>query len=278
MESEVMPEKMEVIHVDGISVSYTYYKGGASFLFLFHGFGQTADIYTAFIPQVCSQYSVIAFDLFTSLKNNKTYEPVISIPQWNALIEQLREKYSIEKFSILSFSMGTRFTVSMLELQALRIQRMVLIAPDGFGNTVWFRIATATYLSRKIFKAVMKHPETIKRIAKGMHKAGLLNQITYRFIERNLENKFLTEKIYQTWVYVRKLRMPPEAFISLINRHGIKLLFVLGKQDQLVAAGKIRSIAMQTHAQLLELELAHHKLTQTIDGGEVKRFLISDGK
>ncbi len=271
-----MMDKTETIRVTQASVTYDFYAGGPAFLFLFHGFGQTADIFKSFISEARFAYSIIAFDLFDSLKNGSTSESVISMPQWNQMIEQLCEKYAIEKFSILSFSMGTRFALSILEQQGTRIERMVLIAPDGFGNTLWFRIATATHLTRKIFKVVMKYPKWIKRIAKGMHKIGLLNQITYRFIARNLENKLLTEKVYVTWTYVRKLGISQRTFVTLINKYSIRLLFVLGKQDQLVASDRIRSMVSQTNAQLIELALAHHKLTEAIGGEEVKRFLISD--
>lgn len=275
-----MNGKIETMYHEDVSVSYTYYKGDTPFLFLFHGFGQTAEIFNSLIPDVCAVYSIIAFDLFAKVQDNRkaASSDFISIAEWNAIIEHICEKYSIENFSIVSFSMGTRFAVSMLKLQAPRIQRMVLIAPDGFGNTVWFRIATATYFTRKIFKGIMQYPAWIKHIAKGMYKTGLLNQITYRFIERNLENKLLTEKIYGTWVYVRKLDLSRRSFISLVSTYDIKVLFVLGKKDQLVASAVIRSIAAQTDAQLLELESAHHKLTQAIDGSEVKRFLIPDRK
>lgn len=273
-----MINKTETIIFEDVSVSYTYYQGGDPFLFLFHGFGQTPDIFTSVIPEMRASYSIIAFDLFKSLHNEPTAQDFISADQWNAIIEQLCKRYSIQALSVISFSMGTRFATSMLMQHAARIQRMVLIAPDGFGNTYWFRMATATYVTRKIFKAVMKYPVWIKRFAHMLYHIGLLNQITYRFVERNLETKSVTEKIYSTWVYVRKLGIIKHYFVSTMNEYGIKVLFVLGKYDQLVAAAAIKEMAISVHAQVIELESAHHKLVQAIDGREVKRFLVSDRK
>ena len=272
--------KTETIYAEDVSVSYTYHAGGDVFLFLFHGFGQTADVFQSFIPQVQATYSIIAFDLFSTLQDKtlNRKRDYISFEQWNMIIEKLCSIYSIQTFSVVSFSMGTRFAVSMLGEQAERIQRMVLIAPDGFGNTPWFRIATASWFTRKIFKRVMHYPAGIKCFAGMFHRMGLLNQITYRFIERNLETTSLTEKIYATWVYVRKLGLTQDVFVSNIKKSDIKILFILGRGDQLVASDVILEIAAAVQAQVIELERAHHKLTQAIEESAVKDFLIPDRK
>ena len=269
----------ERIDRDDFILSYRYYQSkNSEVIFLFHGFGQTKGLFETFVPSVLPYYSVIAVDLFfhgESTVNEKDNDP-ISINRWNALFNQIVEKHVINRFSLLSYSMGSRFVVTLLNAYAARINKIVLIAPDGFGNNFWFGVATSTKLTRSMFWLTMKQPWWILLIVRIFGATGLFNSITKRFIERNLKSGEDRRKIYASWIYFRELTISKDDFVRLICENKIDLMFFCGKEDQLVAKKSLQSICNGTNMLYVELDLAHHKMVQALEKHELIDFFISD--
>jgi pimeloyl-ACP methyl ester carboxylesterase len=270
---------VEHIFTDGLLLSYRYYKGGKNeTLFLFHGFGQTNMLFESFIPSVLPNFSIVAVDLFfhgesTVETNSVDY---ISIDRWNSLFDQILLKHQVNRFSLLSYSMGSRFVVTVLNEYATRINNIVLIAPDGFGNNFLFNVATSAKLTRSVFRFTMEHPFWIQVVVRILGATGIFNSITKRFIDRNLESAEHRKRIYASWTHFRKLTVGRNDFVKLILGNQIKLMCFCGKEDQLVAKRTIEHICSETAARYVELDLAHHKMVQALENSVLIDFLISD--
>jgi pimeloyl-ACP methyl ester carboxylesterase len=269
----------ERIVTDELILSYRYYKGEQEeTLVVFHGFGQTNALFESFIPVVLPYYSVVAVDLFfhgeSYIESNGIDH--ISIHRWNRVFNQILLKHQADRFSLLSYSMGSRFVVTLLNEYAARINNIVLIAPDGFGNNFLFNIATSTKVTRSIFRFTMQHPFWIQTTVSVLGALGFFNSITKRFIQRNLENAEHRKKIYDSWIYFRKLTIGKENFVKLINTNEISFMCFCGKEDQMVAKKSLQFVCAKTQARYIELDLAHHKMIQALEKSELIDFLISD--
>lgn len=272
---EFSPEN--IIEQD-FKLSYRYYSGGERFLFLFHGYGQSAAIFQTFIESVKPQFTIIAIDLFFhgSSEVIQQQQNHISIATWNGLFDKILKKHSIDTFSLLSFSIGSRFIFSVMQTFQKQIERIVLIAPDGFGNNFWFRLSTSNVLCRGIFKLVLTYPALILWPGKLLELLGMINAYTYRFIQKSLKLKSERERIYNTWIYFRKLKISSSDFERIIQQCLIPLLFVTGEADELVAGAEIKKISSRLQAKYIELPLAHAKMIQALDLDAVRKFLIAD--
>jgi len=268
----------EKIILEQYQLSYKLYKGGERYLFLFHGFGQTSDVFDSFIPSVLPEYTVISIDLFFHGEStiHDMHQNFISIDTWNVIFDELLKKHSISFFSMLSFSIGARFIVSLFEQKCNMIDRIVLIAPDGFGNTFWFSVATATSINRFIFRYSLANPASIRFFVNLFYFLRLIDGVTKRFLEKTISTDEQRQKIYNTWVYLRKLKLPAIDFIKQINSCTALIMCLVGKDDQLVAKQKIYDICIETDGLYIELDYTHSKMLQAIDRPEVKEFLISD--
>jgi len=268
----------EIIVTETHKLSYRYYNGGKKVLFLFHGFGQTADIFETFIPAILTEYTVITIDLFFHGNSEVLQHQTnfISIEEWNQLFEKILEKHSIHTFSLFSFSIGSRFVFAVLQKYQTRIQRIALIAPDGFGNNFWFRIATSNALCRLVFETVLTYPSLIIYPAKIFNFLKITHSATANFIQRSLQAPTERERIFNTWIYFRKLQITSKKFIQHIQFHSIPLLFAVGSSDELVAHKAIKKISNELKAVYIELPLPHSKMVQAIHLKAVNEFLITN--
>lgn len=263
----------------GFTLSYRYYSGNKKeTLFLFHGFAQSNAVFDSFAVSLLNDYSVISVDLFFHGESTVEAEEIgpVSIQRWNVLFDRILIKHQIDHFSLLSYSMGSRFVVTLLHAYASRITQIVFIAPDGFGNNFWFRVATSTAVTRFIFKSTMQNPAWIKVLVRMFGAVKIFNSITIRFIERNLESPEHRKNIYRSWVYFRKLTIPSKEFIICMRIYNIRFMCFCGSNDQLVAKDSLKIVCEQTGGCYMEADLAHHKMLYVLEMPELNRFLISD--
>ena len=266
-----------LIHINNRKLSYYFYDNNCSeTLFLFHGFGQSSGVFQPYMVSFSPYYNIIIVDLFfhgQSIVDPNTKDH-ISIADWNRLFQTIVEKHSVQSFSCVAYSIGARFVNTLLQKYASQIKRIVFIAPDGFGNTLWFQIATATIFSRYLFKYVMKHPYSILLIMKALSFFNLYNPQTMRFIERNLEFSNHREKIYNTWTYFRTLKIAQKDFVQIIKQFNISFMCVCGSQDEMVAQDALKEICAVTSSEFIIIDLSHKKMYEAIQLQSVQDFLI----
>lgn len=268
----------ESILLNQHKLSYRVYSGGEKYLFVFHGYGQTPDIFETLIPTILTDYTVVAIELFFHgnsevLEKNKNY---ISIAEWNELFGAILKRHEIYTFSMLSFSIGSRFIFAVLHAYSNQVERLALIAPDGFGNTFWFRLATSNVLCRWVFKCVLTYPLFIIYFVRFFDFIGVINGATSNFIQKSLQSKKERERIYNTWVYFRKLNIQSKKIIHAINTNAIKVFFATGSKDDLVAQRTIKDVSDRVGAQYMDLPFAHTKMAQAIHSDVLRAFLVAD--
>lgn len=267
----------KIVHVD-YNLSYRLYAGGKKKLFVFHGYGQTTEIFDSLIASVLPDYTVVAIDLFFHgnseiVQQSSNY---ISIKEWNRLLDEILTKHSIQRFSLLSFSIGSRFVFATMQNYSKHIDRIALVAPDGFGNNFWFRMATSNVVCRYVFKLTLRYPPLIIYPAIVFNFVGVIHTSTLNFIQKSLKFKKDRERIYNTWVYFRKLKMHSKEFAHAIDTSSIQVLFVTGSKDDLVARHTIKKISDRVEARYMELPFAHGKMVQAIHSDAVIEFLVAD--
>lgn len=259
-------------------VYYFYDTGCKETLFLFHGFGQSNVVFQPYLASFASHFNIIVIDLFfhgESIVDSNTKD-FISISEWNSLFQSILEKHSIQSFSCIAYSIGARFVNTLLEKQARQLKRIVFIAPDGFGNTVWFRLVTSTKFTRYLFKKSMEDPSIILLILNVFSFFNLYNQQTIRFIKRNLESLDHRQKIYYTWTYFRNLKIKKSDFVKNITEHAILFLCICGTQDEMVAQDVLKEMCMATSSKFVIIDLPHKKMLEAIQLQAVSDFLIFD--
>ncbi len=227
--------------------------------FTFHGAGQTKKDYFSLEKTFHNKSRVFHVDL--PYHGESFYSgKVPSIKEWNETFGALLETYQIEKISLSGFSLGCRMVYPLINAFPDRIQKVVLIAPDGLTKNFWYQIATHS-VGKHLFKYFIFKPGFILTTAILLKKLSIISNSFFRFVQSQVKSRKQRWRIYRTWIFFRQLSLPPEILVRKFNQFQIPLTIVLGAEDEIVNKKKLQKfISAIHHCDVVEINTTHHQL------------------
>ncbi len=231
-------------------------------MLLFHGFGQSQQIYAELVNKLSDQYTFYVFDLFFHAESEwgKDEEPMEK-EFWKALLNQFLNENAIAKFSVLGFSMGGKFALASAEAFPDRIEKIFLLAPDGIKTSFWYSLATYPHAFRKLFKSMISHHKRFKAIAKMALSLRLIDKGIMRFVEHQMNTEEKRRRVYYTWVVFRHLQFDLDNIAQLINSNKIAITLIIGRYDKIITTKNMEPFVKKLHTIQFEvIEAGHNDL------------------
>lgn len=245
---------------------YAVYGKGGKVLLCFHGYGQTNEHFTTLEQVLGDEYVLYSFDLFyhgSSFWHEK--DKPLRKDFLRELVERFLDEHHIDRFSVLGFSMGGKFALATVEAFAERVDKLVLIAPDGVTENFWYRLATSVPLFRKLFRSMVMRPKLYARLANFLHRAGLVNKHVIRFANTQMQSREQRRRVYYSWVVFKDLRFDMKKISETINQHHIGLELFLGEYDRIITLKQVRKLLDRVERYHLEvLPEGHSKLIEAV--------------
>ncbi|WP_080237482.1 alpha/beta hydrolase [Spirosoma rigui] len=260
-----MTEASDVLFFDyeGNRLAYRILGHGPVTLLAFHGFGQNGHVFSPVNELVGHQFTVLAIDLFFHGDSRYAGDHLLTKNDWQRLIGAFLDAQRIGRFSITGFSLGGRFALSTVEAFADRVDRLILIAPDGITRSTWYDLATATTTGRWLFRYGLYHLSTLERAGHALVRVGLLNRTVMRFAELSLSTPTQRRLVYTVWTQFRLINPTISKLASSLNRHAVQVQFFTGAFDRIVPGSFILPLANQLqHFDLTVLKTGHNHLIQ----------------
>ncbi len=131
------------------TIAYRRTGSGKEWLFCFHGYGYDGLSFDIFSSLLHKRYTIIAIDLpfhgQTNWQEGLLFEP-------EALVSIIHSIKSPDlKMSLLGYSMGGRVVMQLAQLVPEEINKIVLVAPDGFHKNKWQWLSTQTLAGNRLF-------------------------------------------------------------------------------------------------------------------------------
>jgi pimeloyl-ACP methyl ester carboxylesterase len=85
-----------------------------------------------------------------------------------------------QQLTLLGFSLGARIALTLYEANPEKVERLVLLAPDGLKVNFWYWLATQTWIGNKLFACTMQHPGWFLLFLKLLNKLKLVNSSIFK--------------------------------------------------------------------------------------------------
>lgn len=234
---------------------------GTVSLLLFHGFGQSSEVFLQHAKVLGEIYTVYAFDLFFHGNSVWPMREAIEKPDWQIIMDTFLQQEGIDRFEVGGFSLGGKFALTTLEFFAPRIDRLILLAPDGIKTSFWYSLATYPIATRALFRSMILKPGRLHALVVLLRQLHLVDNGILRFAEHQMNTEEKRRRVYYSWVYFRHLKFNVKKVADQLNQNGIPLVLITGRFDKIITTANMKPFAGSVkNSQLLELEAGHNDL------------------
>ena len=220
-------------------ISYYCYGQGPHIVVCFHGYGEDARSYSFLGKYDPGNYRFYSIDLpyhgNTSWKEgrNFTHTDLQHIIQ-SLLVAEKVQGVDQQKLSLLGFSLGGRIALSLYQSMPDKIEKMVLLAPDGLKVNGWYWLATQTIAGNRLFALTMKRPEWFFGLLKMLNKLNLVNASIYKFVNFYIGDREVRQLLYDRWTTLRKLKPNLQRIKKKIRDFETPVRLMYGKHDRII--------------------------------------------
>ena len=249
-----MSTKIKKIEFKKYSLAYTISGKSDLKLLTFHGFGQDRHAFELYNQKLVG-FEIYSFDLIfhgESLGPEKKLSP----QDWLTIMSIFFKEEQIKKFYVTGFSLGGRFALFLAVHFPTRTNQLILIAPDGFYKSYWYRISTL-WPSRILFRYLTQNFKQFHFLMIFLKYIGLMDTSMNRFIERELSTPAALKRVYNSWTYFKDISFSKKNLKIFLTDFSHIHVF-LGAEDTLIKINKITPLL--TVEVFTILKEKHHKI------------------
>ncbi len=208
-----------------------------------------------------SQYSFFAIDLPFHGKTEWKEGLNFSMEDLNAISLSVAGHTDLP-LTIMGFSLGGRMALSLYDDIPQKIDKLILLAPDGLKVNFWYWLSTQTRLGNRFFAYTMKHPGWFFGLLQLMNKLKLVNASIFKFVKHYIGDINVRQLLYQRWTTLRKIKPQLSSIKSNITQYKTKIRLVYGIHDRIILSSvgeKFRS-GIEDHCEINIIHSGHQVL------------------
>ncbi|MFI5154927.1 MAG: alpha/beta hydrolase [Chitinophagales bacterium] len=249
-----IPYKRSLIHYQKSGI-------GPRPLFCFHGYGESGDSFALLAPYLHETYTLIAIDL--PFHGQTLWEEGLNcLPaEMLEIIDRIGNQEDLlpSRITIAGYSMGGRVALSLLEIIPEKIERLILLAPDGLKMNGWYWLATHTFLGNRLFRFTMAYPAWFLGSLRLLGRIKGVNQSIHKFAISYLEDRQMRNDLYDCWITMRAFKPSSKEIKRLIVKYKILVDLIYGRFDRMIRyeGGKVFSKGIESQCRLSILQAGH---------------------
>lgn len=237
---------------------YTKSGNGEAILLAFHGFGQDHKAFDPILEKLKDRYTIYSFDIYFHGKSHWLPQgETLSKKAWKEIIQAIGRKHGFEAYSLLCFSMGGKFALSIIETNPTQLDKVIFMAPDGIKTSIWYNLATYPVLLQRYFKSMIVRPNRFFGLLSFFQKLGLVENGISKFAASQMNSAKKRRRVYYSWVVFKKLTFDMQRIADIIKTHDISIMMILGRHDKIITERGMNKLLSK---------LSHHH-TKVIDSG-----------
>ena len=218
-------------------IHYSRWGTGSRILFAFHGYGESAAGFGFLEEALGGDFTIIAPDM-PFHGETEWREPGLFFDPKELVVLLAEIAAGLpgreEGWWLMGYSMGGRVALQLLELEAPRIRRMLLLAPDGLVVNPWYWVATRTAVGNRLFRWTMRHPGWLFFLLRTGNRLGLVNPSLFKFAAHYINDDPVRRALYTRWTVMRGFRPRLGCIAGFIRERQIPVALLYGSYDRII--------------------------------------------
>jgi len=246
---------------------------GKKLLLAFHGYGNSAALFSPFEKYLGSEYTILSFDLpyhGSSKWNGKR----LTIEDIGLLLKDMKERYGVDKFSLMGYSLGGRICLAVAEHMPEQIDRLALLSSDGMSSHSFYSFSTNTCLGKRFMNHLVERPGVYISILNQLRKYKLIKASLHTFVLNHLQDRQSREFLRNVWNVTSSLRPNIGKLKSILNEYKIPVYIFAGQYDTIIAARLASNFAKNLKTAHLTILNCGHRTINAESIPEIAKTLL----
>jgi pimeloyl-ACP methyl ester carboxylesterase len=259
MQSHYIRHKNSTIH-------YRQFGHGPRLLFCFHGYGRESDTFLFLERKLGNLFTIIAIDIpfhgLTEWKDELIFDP----KHLTRFLLDIRSSVNKDdrKFTLLGFSMGGRIALYLTQLLPEKVDRLILLAPDGLAFNFWRWFGSGTWIGSRLLHYSIHHPGWFKWLITTAEKWHVIRRSLADFVRYYIFDEEHRKILYRRWISMRKFKPAKGKLKRLIQQHRIEVRMLFGAFDRVIpySGGQQFREGIEEFASMQIVEAGHNLLSE----------------
>jgi len=270
---------MESIYIDHPKgrVHALRFGNGPGLLIALHGFGDRARMFAVLADSLSTTYTTIAIDLpfhGQTEWREKTFSKADLLEIVSATLVAASELCSLTasasasatkvagtRFSLMGFSFGARFAQAMLpELQS-RLDKLILLSPDGINTRgMGLAVHTPMWVRRVLYRTLQK-PDWFLNLLSTGRKMGLVPPLIQHFLAANLSRPDRFQRTFGCWFALNDFYLRRREIRGIWEKGAFPIDIYYGAKDEMIRFESVEKLVSGlTHVRLHRMEEDGHRV------------------
>ena len=268
-------EQKSYIEHKGSKLFYQRVGTGPEVFLAFHGFAQHSGYFAQMVKPLAKTHTFFCFDLFFHKQSHWAHGlEALQPAHWKEIMEAFLRKENIPNFGLTAFSLGGRFAMLTLELFPERVDKMVLLSPDGIKTNPWYNLSTNPIM-RPLFTSMLAKPTPFIRLNRLVQKLGIIPKGLAQFNHTQLSVRHRRKRVILTWLVFKPIQPKLKNVAMLLIRNHIPVTFLLGRYDPVIHLGTIQPLLQKLpNARVIILPTGHYDLMDNVDNATLHNLYL----
>jgi pimeloyl-ACP methyl ester carboxylesterase len=233
----------------------------AALLFTFHGFDLDLHSWEIFSDQLEKEYTSYHFDLPFHGRSQNIGSLHSDFQQQIRNI--LLSEGDAVKFDLLAYSLGANFCLYLIQIMPEKINKVLLLAPDGFQRFNFKRFLNRSALGRVVSRNFIKYGSIFKALIQALIILRIYPGKTGRFFLQSIDLEVQRQELINRWAAVDDLDIDIQEMKTQLRRFEIPVQIIGGKNDSMIPPGDL----LRHSSKLINVKLkdmGHNMLTNSM--------------
>ena len=223
---------------DLVDMHYYCFGSGPRTMFCFHGYGMHGRQFKVLEETMGEQYTFFGFDLFFHKKTVLRDQSVaavkkgISKGQLAVFFKDFCKEAGVDRFSIIAYSMGSHYATSLVEEMPEYIDELFIAAPSSLKPGKIITFLSGNRMGNKVLERMALSNDSMPRLLSVLKRIKIIDQKGYDILFREVASPELRFSFFACASYMRFLTLNAEKFITKLNQHQIRSVFIFGERDK----------------------------------------------
>ena len=237
-----------------VSLHYYRFGNGPKAMLCFHGYGMHGKQFNVLTEKFGDEYTFYGLDLFFHKQTKLTDPSVAQVKKglaqadFCAVMNAFCKHESIDRFSIMSYSLGTHYAAVLAVQEAARIDHLFMLAPSFLKVFPPLRIMAKNLIANFVFRRLFLSRNGVKMMLGLCKTFGVVDDKGHEILTSEMATMDLRFAFYANVTYLRFLEVERSDLVAALNANKVACYFIFGKRDKMYPSAIADQLVAQLHS------------------------------